>query len=175
MGYDYSKKLSAVGQPDDMGCWYTSISWWTRAMALNCKRRAFDPLEIYAMFKDKVGDGWNANQGSMPKSVLKDIGSSAVLRITFEFIPANTFRDYEDIDSPLIIVFRYPAVKGGTHMNVLFNQQGNMVTAMEPYYPADAPDGTRTGNYIKRPMSFFTSSAEVGVGYASMADSDMDQ
>jgi hypothetical protein len=39
MGYEYNKHIGAEGQIDRNACWAASISWWTRAMMLNYKRK----------------------------------------------------------------------------------------------------------------------------------------
>lgn len=173
MGYDYSTKLNAIGQPDSMGCWYTCISWWLKAMAVNSKRRALDPLEVYTKFQSVVGDGWNKLGGGLSKEKLIKIGKDQAVRMTFDFHTPETFKTKMAIDVPVLVIFNYPGA-GGTHMNALFNQTGDEVWSMEPYYPLSAEDGKRTGKYIKRKMSFFTTGAEVGVGYCPLGDKGLE-
>ena len=164
MGYDYTKKLQAVGQVDTMSCWAACISWWTQAMALNVKRRGQTQLDLIGKFMKYMGD-----DGGVSPAFLKKIGADAEVRMTVEYITAAKFKEYTDLDSPVVVVFKYP-VLGGTHMNVIFNQSGDTVSAMEPFYPLPGEDGKRTGKYERRSLSFYCNTTEVGVGYLPLAD-----
>jgi hypothetical protein len=43
---------------------------------------------------------------------------------------------------------------------------------MEPFYPLVAkPTGERTGTYVRRPISFFAQTPEIGFGYLPLIDS----
>lgn len=165
MGYDYTKKLQPVGQADPTACWAASISWWTQAMALHFKRRGQDQLDLMTKFSYLV-----AGNGTMPTSAIRRVCESAEIRITLKFITPDDLKAYEDIATPMLIIYNYPQV-GGTHMNVIFNQKGRTVACMEPYYPLNSPSGLRTGKYIRRDLSFFCNSPEVGVGYLPLEDS----
>ncbi len=164
MGYDYTKKLKPVGQADPTACWAASISWWTQAMSLNYKRSGKDQMDMIRDFGYLV-----TGNGTMSTSCIRRVCDNAEIRITLKFITPSDLKSYTDIDSPMIIVFNYPSV-GGTHMNVIFNQKGNTVACMEPYYPLNSPSGAFSGKYIRRPLSFFCNSPEVGVGYLPLED-----
>ena len=165
MGYDYTKKLKPVGQADTTACWAASISWWTQAMSFHNKRRGQDQLEMMTKFSYLV-----AGNGTMPLSGIRRVCESAEIRITLEFVTPDYLKSYEDIATPMLIVFNYPQV-GGTHMNVIFNMKGTTVACMEPYYPLQSSTNLRTGKYIRRQLSFFCNSPEIGIGYLPLADS----
>ena len=44
------------------------------------------------------------------------------------------------------------------------------VNCMEPYHPFPGKDGQRTGVYVRRPLSFFSGSEEIGIGCLPLAD-----
>jgi hypothetical protein len=86
-----------------------------------------------------------------------------------KFITPDDLKAYTSIDLPMLMIFNYPQV-GGTHMNVIFNQKGTTVACMEPYYPLNPANGRFAGKYIRRDLSFFCNSPEVGVGYLPPED-----
>lgn len=159
MGYDYRKKLNAEGQQHSRACWAASISWWMSAMALHWKRTPFPQTKMLVEFNDFAILG-----GGVRTEGLRKIVESAKIRMDLRYVtPASLKTDYY-IGSPAIIIYNYPTA-GGTHMNVIFDQQGDTVMCMEPFYPLKAaPDGTRTGAYFRRPLSFFANSPEIGIG-----------
>ena len=165
MGYEYNKHLPSEGQFDKNACWAASISWWTRAMMLNYKRKITTQSELISQFDFLCKD-----DGSMPLSGIRSVCESAEIRIKLQYITPASFKKYTSIDLPMILVFNYPLV-GGTHMNVVFNQKGTTVACMEPYHSYPGKDGQRTGKYIRRDMSFFANSQEIGVGYLPLEDS----
>jgi hypothetical protein len=164
MGYDYTKKLTPTGQFDRNACWAASISWWTEAMMLNYKRKVTWQSELISQF-----DKYTNEDGSMPLSGIRKVCESAEIRIKLEYITPAAFKKYTGIDLPMIIIFNYPLI-GGTHMNVVFNQKGTTVACMEPYFPYPGKDGQRSGKYIRRDMSFFANSQEIGIGYLPLED-----
>lgn len=167
MGYDYSKKLKAEGQQHSNACWAACISWWLSAMAYNNYRRVeYKQTDLLADFNQHA----LAAGGSVSPSEMKKICQSAKIRIDLKFIPPADLKK-SSIDTPCIIIFKYPAA-GGTHMNVIFDKQGDTVMCMEPFYPLTAAaDGTRKGTYVRRPLTFFAQTAEIGLGTLPLADS----
>jgi hypothetical protein len=165
MGYDYSKKLKAEGQQHSNACWAASISWWTGAMALNNKRVWLNQTNLLADYAEIA-----TNFGSLGLKAIKKVCQAATVRIDLKFLPPTALTTNYTFDSPAIIIFNYP-VAGGTHMNVIFNQVGNTVMCMEPFYPLKANEmGERKGTYVRRPLSFFANSEEVGVGCLPLSD-----
>ena len=101
---------------------------------------------------------------------IRRVCESSEVKAELKYIsPSKLKSDYTDIDSPMIIIFNYPVV-GGTHMNVIFNQKGDTVACMEPYFPFPGKDGQRSGIYVRRPLSFFANSQEIGIAYLPLAD-----
>lgn len=165
MGYDYRKKLTAEGQQHSNACWAASISWWLSAMALHYKRMPYSQTSLLSDFNQHA----LAAGGSVPTSELKKICSSAKIRIDLKFMPPAELKN-SSFETPCIIIFKYPAA-GGTHMNVAFDRQGDTVMCMEPFYPLVAkPNGERTGIYVRRPLSFFAQTPEIGFGYVPFKD-----
>jgi hypothetical protein len=164
MGYDYTKKLKPEGQIHGNACWAASISWWLRAMALVGKRRQLDQVEMI----DKFSSYMDYSGGVSPKNI-KRVCESAEVRIELKFVTPDVLKKDFKFDSPCLIIFNYPKV-GGTHMNVIFNQIGDTVACMEPFYPHPGEDGLRSGQYVRRPLAFFCNSPEVGVGYQPLSD-----
>ena len=160
MGYDYSKKIKAEGQQHSNACWAASISWWMSAMALHYKRSPYTQTNLLSDFNQHA----LAAGGSVSPTEMKKICESAKIRIELKFMPPAELKK-SSIDTPCIVIFKYPAA-GGTHMNVIFDKQGDTVMCMEPFYPLAAlPTGERTGTYIRRPLSFFAQTPEIGFGY----------
>ena len=165
MGYDYSKKLSAEGQQHSNACWAASISWWMSAMALHSKRVPYKQTDLLVDFNQHA----LAAGGSVSPTEMKKVCQSAKIRIDLKFMPPAELKN-STIDSPCLIIFKYPAA-GGTHMNVIFDKQGDTVMCMEPFYPLTAAaDGTRKGAYIRRPLSFFAQTPEIGFGTLPLKD-----
>lgn len=165
MGFDYSKVLKSEGQFDKNACWAASISWWTAAMAQNYKRKTMWQSELISKF-----DNLTKEDGTMPLPGIRQVCESAEIRAELKYIsPATLKSDYPAIDSPMIIIFNYPKI-GGTHMNVIFDRKDDTVNCMEPYHPFPGKDGQRTGTYVRRPLSFFGNSQEIGIGYLPLAD-----
>ena len=143
MGYDYRKKLQPVGQLDSNACWAASLSWWLSAMASNYKCRVQEQLALIGKFMNLC-----ESDGAMTVPGFRKVCESAEIRLYLQYMsPAKFQQDYTNIDSPLVIVFNYPVI-GGTHMNVVFDQQGSTVACMEPFYPYPGEDGKRTGRYV---------------------------
>lgn len=164
MGYDYTKKLKHHGQPDMNSCWATSISWWTKAMSLNFKRKSVEVGEMIGKFMHLCD-----SNGGMSISSIRKVCEDAEIRISLNYLSPDRFKSYEGLDSPMIVIFNYPII-GGTHMNVIFDQKGSTVQCMEPYHPFPGTDGTRTGKFIRRNLSFFCNSQQIGVGYLPLSD-----
>lgn len=164
MAYEYKNKISSTGQIHGNACWAASISWWLSAMSLHNKRRPKAQVDLINEFGELLD-----YSGAMSLKNIKKVCQSAEIRIDLRYVtPAALKKDY-NFSSPCLIIFNYPKV-GGTHMNVIFNQSGDNVTAMEPFYPHPGEDGKRTGQYIQRPLSFYCNSEEVGVGVLPLAD-----
>lgn len=164
MGYEYSKKINSEGQIHGNACWAASISWWLSAMALHNKRRPKSQVDLINEFGQLLD-----YSGAMSLKNIKKVCQSAEIRIDLKYVtPASLKKDF-NFSSPCLIIFNYPKV-GGTHMNVIFNQSGDNVTAMEPYFPFPGEDGKRKGQYVTRPLSFYCNSEEVGVGALPLAD-----
>ena len=164
MGYDYRNKLPPEGQQHSNACWAASISWWLSAMALTGRRVRYSQTELLADFNAVTVIG-----GSVSPMGIKRVCESPKIRIDMQFVPPVTLKNRQ-IDSSCLIVFNYPTA-GGTHMNVIFDQQGNTVMCMEPFYPIKASaTGERKGTYIRRPLSFFANSPEIGFGTLPLSD-----
>jgi hypothetical protein len=166
MGYDYRQKLKAEGQQHSNACWAASISWWMSAMSLHYKRTTYTQTDLLADFQQNVVLG-----GGVRTDGIRKIVESAKVRMDLRYIsPAKLKTDY-NIGSPCLIIYNYPAA-GGTHMNVIFDQQGDTVMCMEPFYPLQAaPDGSRKGAYVRRPLSFFANSQEIGIACLPLKES----
>ncbi len=165
MGYDYTKALKSEGQFDRNACWAASISWWTAAMSQNYKRVTQWQSELISKYDHLTND-----EGAMPLTGIKTVCQSSEIRAELKFITPSSFKsNYTNIDLPMIIIFNYPKV-GGTHMNVIFNQTNDTVMCMEPYSPFPGKDGQRTGKYVRRSLSFFANSEEIGIGYLPLSD-----
>ena len=166
MGFDYSKKLMAEGQEHSNACWAAAVSWWTAAMSLVYKR------SIYSQ-SDLLRDFWNVTNkqgGGMFGENMRKVCESASIRMDLKYVSPSKLKTNYDFSSPAVIIFNYPAA-GGTHMNVIFNQQGDTVMCMEPFYPLIANRmGGRIGTYIRRPLSFFANSEQVGIGCLPLKD-----
>ena len=158
MGFDYRTKLTAEGQQHSNACWAASISWWTAAMGLHYKRKYYSQTDLLADFQEHVVLG-----GSVRTDGIRKIVESAKIRMDLKYISPAALKAEYAVDTPCLIIYNYPAA-GGTHMNVIFDRQGDTVMCMEPFYPlAAARDGSRKGTYVRRPMSFFANSQEVGL------------
>jgi hypothetical protein len=165
MGYDYRKNLQSVGQNDSNACWAASLSWWLSAMMLNYKRKAMTQNELIGKFMDLSED-----DGTLSISGFRKVCESAEVRMYLQYMSPSKFQaDYTNIDQPLVIVFNYPVI-GGTHMNVIFDQQGSTVCCMEPFFPYPGEDNKRTGQYVRRATSFFGNSQQIGIGCLPLAD-----
>ena len=169
MGYDYRKNLTAEGQQHSRACWAASISWWTAAMALHYKRAVYTQTKLLGDFSSLSFLG-GEGAGGVPEESFRTIAKSANVRMDVQKIsPSRLTTDY-NFSAPCVIVFKYP-VAGGTHMNVIFDQQGQTVMCMEPFYPLiAAPDGTRKGIYVRRPLDFFGNSSEILLACLPLAD-----
>lgn len=167
MGYDYRGKLPPEGQVHLNACWAATISWWTQAMALNYNRRARQSqYDLLAEFNHLT-----ANCGSIYGTGIRQVCESPKIKMFLQYVAAGRLKTDFDFGSPAVIIFNYPAA-GGTHMNVVFDQQADSVMCMEPFYPLTATrDGIRSGTYIRRPLGFFANSAEVGIGCLPLKDS----
>jgi len=170
MGYDYTKKLKVEGQQHSNACWAASISWWTAAMALHYKRTTYTQTDLLADFSTLSFFG-GSGAGGVPEESLKKIAVSAKVRLELQFVSPSKLKTDYNFGSPSIIVFKYPAA-GGTHMNVIFDQQGETVMCMEPFFPLVAlPDGSRKGTYVRRPLSFFGNSDKIAIGCLPLKES----
>ncbi|MFN7929735.1 MAG: hypothetical protein U0Y68_17685 [Blastocatellia bacterium] len=165
MGYDYTKNFQPIGQADTMSCWAACISWWTHVMAMSCKGRQWqDQLDLLNKYSYLV-----SGNGSMSPANIRKVCQDAQVRIDLNYITPGEFKTWGKIGEPYIIVFRYPEV-GGTHMNVIFDQVGKTVMSMEPYYPLSNTTGKFTGKYLRRPISFYCNSPEIGLGGRPLSD-----
>ena len=166
MSFDYRKKLQPEGQLNLYACWAATISWWTQAMSLSNKRMWQTQLDISAEFT-RYAD----NKGGMDGVGIRRVCESAKIRMFLQYVSSPRLSTDFNFGSPSIIIFNYPAA-GGTHMNVIFDQQKDTVMCMEPFYPLTASKtGERMGTYIRRPLSFFAGSQEVGIGCLPLQDS----
>lgn len=168
MGFDYRKTLPPEGQIHSNACWAATISWWMQAMSLDYNRRSrqsqYDLLAEFNQF--------TANAGGIYGTGIRTVCESAKIRMYLQYVSPTRLKTDFDFSSPAVIIFNYPAV-GGTHMNVIFDQQADTVMCMEPFYPlvSTARTGERFGTYIRRPLSFFANSHEVGIGCLPLKDS----
>ena len=161
MAYDYKSHFPAIGQFDKNACWAASISWWLQVMAHGFyKRKWLTQTDLITKF-----DSLCEEDGSMSVANIRKVCENAEVRITLKYIaPAVLVSDYKHISEPVVVIFNYPKV-GGTHMNVIFNRDGDNIQCMEPYYPYPGVDGKRTGQILTRPITFFGSTGQIGIGY----------
>ncbi len=166
MGYDYRKKIKAEGQQHSNACWAASISWWMSAMALHGKRSYYSQTSLLVDFNQHA----LLAGGSVSPKEMKKICEASKIGMELKFVSPAVLKE-SSIDTPCIVIFKYPAA-GGTHMNVIFDKQGDTVMCMEPFYPlAASPTGERIGTYIRRPLSFFAQTPEIGFGYLPLKES----
>ena len=162
MGFDFTKIVTPIGQFDQNACWAASLSWWTWAMAMGLDKRKFmSQMDLIKKFNNLCDE----NTGGMTKSGIRSICDSAEIRINLTYTGSADFKKFKNINMPMFIIFNYPVISG-THMNIIFNQKGNTVACMEPYYPYPGKDGRRSGRYIRRDLGFFCSGPQVGIGIA---------
>ena len=137
-------------------------------MALNYKRTWQNQFDLLAEFNQ-----YTATAGAIFGSGIRTVCESAKIRIFLQYVsPARLKTDF-DFGSPAVIIYNYPAA-GGTHMNVIFDQKGDTVMCMEPFYPlVAARAGDRSGTYIRRPLSFFANSQEIGIGCLPLQDASL--
>jgi hypothetical protein len=170
MGYDYTKKLKVEGQQHSNACWAATISWWTSAMSLHYKRMTYTQTDLLADFSTLSFLG-GSGAGGVPEESIKKIAGSAKVRMDIQSVSPTKLKTDYNFGTPCVIVFKYPAA-GGTHMNVIFDQQDQTVMCMEPFYPLVAlADGSRKGAYVRRPLSFFANSDKVLIGCLPLKDS----
>lgn len=127
-------------------------------------RQGQDQLDLLTKYSHLV-----SGNGGMSPANIRRVCEDASVRIDLKYITSSEFKTWGTIGEAYIIVFRYPEV-GGTHMNVIFNQKGNTVMCMEPYYPLSNTTGKFTGKYIRRPISFYCNSPEIGLGGRPLSD-----
>ena len=166
MGYDYRKKLKPEGQVHSNACWAASITWWLKAMALELRRLPDEQNKLLAEFNNYAILG-----GGVRTEGIRKIVESAKVRMYLQYVTPSSLKNDFYFSSPSIIIYNYPQA-GGTHMNVIFDQQGDTVMCMEPFYPLIADkNGERKGAYFRRPLSFFANSPEIGIGCLPLKES----
>lgn len=163
MAYEFDKKFPAIGQIGKNTCWAASISWWLQVQAHGYyKRQWLRQEELIEKFR-QLAEG----DGSMSPQKIRTVGQDPEIRMTIDYLSAETILDGCSFEVPSLLIFNYPKI-GGTHMNVVFNRDysKDTVVCMEPYYPFPGVDQKRTGQFVTRPLSFFFNSEEIGYGYA---------
>lgn len=141
--------IPPVGQFDNMCCWAACLTWWLRAVRDG--RPSWTQNQVIAEY-----DRYTAEDGGFAPARIKEVWT-ADTRLK---VSANTFnsqhywfRGLPIADKPVMIAFVHPA--GGTHMNVVFGQQGRTLQAMEPFHPRPGVDGRRTGRILERSVDFY--------------------
>ena len=141
--------IPPVGQFDDMACWAACLTWWLRAVRGG--RPSWSQTQVLAEYTRHCDD-----DGSFPPDAIRRVWTADTrLRVS-----AGTFNSQSYWgsglpmgDPPVMIGFVHPSA--GTHMNVLFNQRGRTVQAMEPFHPYPGRDGHRTGRILERSVDFY--------------------
>ncbi|MFN6955332.1 MAG: hypothetical protein ACK4PG_11110 [Acetobacteraceae bacterium] len=141
--------IPPVGQIDGMSCWAACLTWWLKAVKDG--RPDWNQLKIISEY-DKHTD---ESGGFPPAKILEVWPADARLKISGATFKSQSYwgRGLPIGDKPAIIAFRHP--QAGTHMNVVFDQRGRMVKAMEPYHPFPGQDGKRTGQILDRSVDFY--------------------
>lgn len=164
MAYEFDKKFPAIGQHHKNSCWAASVSWWLKVMAHGySKRKWLRQEELIEKFRSLA-----ESDGSMSTRNIRNVCRDADIRMTIDYLSAETILDGCSFEVPCLLIFNYPKI-GGTHMNVVFNRDYSKetVVCMEPYFPFPGVDNKRTGQFVTRPLDFFFNSTEIGYGYAT--------
>lgn len=143
-----------------MACWAACTSWWLKA--LGGGRPQLSQMDLIVQYTKHCDE-----TGGMPHNYfMNGLAKEPRFMMKSAYSPTSMFANSPLIlgDRPVIIVFTYPQV-GGTHMNVLFDQDKDKrtVTAMEPFHPFPGTDGARTGQFVERPETFFLKGSVIGL------------
>lgn len=154
------KDTKPIGQFDNMACWAASTSWWLKALGGGRPQLTQTDLIVqYTKYCDETG-------GMPHNTFMNSMAKEARFMMKSAYSPTSMFANSPLLlgDRPVIIVFTYPLL-GGTHMNVIFDQDATKrtVTAMEPYHPYPGADGSRTGQFIERPETFYLKGSVIGL------------
>jgi len=148
------RSVPTEGQFDQFSCWAACLAWWLRAVRDG--RPSWNQAAIIAEFNKYCDD----DGGFPPEKILDVWPKDSRLKISGGVFKTDSYR-FKNLplgDSPVIIAFNYPTI-GGTHMNVLFELDGQVsarkVTAMEPYFPYPGTNGKRTGRFEERSADFY--------------------
>lgn len=164
MGTAY-EKIPPIGQFDDYSCWAASLSWWLKAVRGG--RPALSQSQLIEEFSQYCDD----NGGMPPRTFRDKVCADARFRLKMTFVTAADLSYYQ-LDTPKLIVYNYPEA-GGTHMNVVFKSAFDghamqvTIGCMEPFYPVDAATGQRRGKILRRPLTHFINSQEIGLASAT--------
>jgi hypothetical protein len=141
--------IPPVGQIDGMSCWAACLTWWLKAVGGG--RPSWNQLKVISEYdKHTESDG-----GFAPTRILEVWPADTRLKISGGTFKSQHYwgRGLPIGETPVIIAFRHP--QAGTHMNVVFDQKGRTVKAMEPYFPFPGQDGKRTGQIVERSVDFY--------------------
>ncbi|PWR22137.1 hypothetical protein [Zavarzinia compransoris] len=152
------RQTAPIGQFDPFACWAASTSWWLKA--LGGGRPALSQMDLISQYTRFCDDS-----GGLPHSYfMNNLAKEARFMMRPAYSQSSQWANAPMPlgDRPVIVVFNYPLV-GGTHMNVIFdqNKETRTVTAMEPFHPHPGTDGQRTGRFVERPESFYLSGSPV--------------
>ncbi|HRH42205.1 MAG TPA: hypothetical protein PKY82_11310 [Pyrinomonadaceae bacterium] len=147
--------IKPIGQFDKNSCWAASLSWWLKAIEHS---NALTQSQLISRFDYLTNSDGGISIFALKSKIYPSFGMKTV-DVSIEKLAGL------EVNKPLIIIYNYPEV-GGTHMNVIFartidSSRGIQVgfTVMEPFYPLGGKDGQRTGLFITRPVSHFTTSS----------------
>ena len=163
MGTIY-EKLPPIGQFDDYSCWAASLSWWLKAVGGG--RPALSQGQLISEFSQYCDE----NGGMPPRTFRDKVCTDARFRLKMTFVSSADLSFY-DISEPKLIAYYYPEA-GGTHMNVVFKSAFDgsamsvTVGCMEPFYPINAATGQRRGKILRRSLTHFINTPEIGLASA---------
>jgi hypothetical protein len=141
--------IPPVGQIDAMSCWAACLTWWLKAVGNG--RPAWTQTHIiaeYTKFTDEEG-------GFPPPKILEVWQADSRLRLEGGIFQSQRYwhQGLPLGQTPVMIAFRHP--QAGTHMNVVFDQHGRTLQAMEPFFPFPGQNGKRTGRILERSVDFY--------------------
>jgi hypothetical protein len=141
--------IPPVGQIDGMSCWAACLAWCLKAVGDG--RPSWNQLKVISEY-DKYTDDTG---GFPPSRILEVWPADTRLKISGGIFRSQSYwgRGLPIGEKPAIIAFRHP--QAGTHMNVVFDQRGRRVKAMEPSHPFSGQDGKRTGQIVDRSVDFY--------------------
>ncbi|WP_426954256.1 hypothetical protein [Muricoccus radiodurans] len=156
--------LPAQGQLHGNACWAACLSWWLKAMRGG--RPVWDQKTIMKEYWRSIDD----NGAMRPEYMVNSWCNDTRLKMSTCLWPTPDPDLYSLPlgSTPVCIAFKH--ITGFAHMNVIFEQSGGFVWAMEPYFPFPGQDGKRTGRIVKREIGDYNFGDNVVLGWGRPAD-----